>query len=300
MPARVAAELPMRRGPSTPPPLAGELIPGGSAGTLSPQDLEQLRQAVQRLENPSFGARVASVVGTPVEKLLGFLPRRANTVITYAARKAIGAALRVSLTTMDTRVKPEGARKSSDWWHLGATAATGAVGGAFGLTALAVELPLTTTIMLRSIADIARSEGADLTDPAVRLECVRVLAMGGNSPTDDATEVGYYAAREAMSRMVSDAASHVARHGLQKEGAPVLVGLVKAIAERYSIQVSEKAAAQWVPILGALGGATVNSVFTDHFQSMARGHFIVRRLERLHGPETVRRAYLALAALLAD
>ena len=155
----------MRRGPSTPPPLAGELIPGGSAGTLSPQDLEQLRQAVQRLENPSFGARVASVVGTPVEKLLGFLPRRANTVITYAARKAIGAALRVSLTTMDTRVKPEGVRKSSDWWHLGATAATGAVGGAFGLTALAVELPLTTTIMLRSIADIARSHGEDLRMP---------------------------------------------------------------------------------------------------------------------------------------
>jgi hypothetical protein len=165
---------------------------------------------------------------------------------------------------------------------------------------LAVELPLTTTIMLRSIADIARSEGADLSDPAVRLDCVRVLAMGGNAPSDDAAEVGYYAAREAMSRMVSDAATHVGRHGLQKEGAPVLVGLVKAIAERYSIQVSEKAAAQWMPVLGALGGATVNSIFTDHFQSMARGHFIVRRLEALHGPETVRTAYQAIAALLAD
>jgi hypothetical protein len=281
-------------------PLAGELIRAGSAGTLGPQDLEQLRQAVQRLEHPSFGARVANMVGAPVEKLIGFLPKRANAVIGFAARKAIGAALRVSLTTMDTRAKPEGARKSSDWWHLGATAATGAVGGAFGLTALAVELPLTTTIMLRSIADIARSEGADLSDPAVRLDCVRVLAMGGNAPSDDAAEVGYYAAREAMSRMVSDAATHVGRHGLQKEGAPVLVGLVKAIAERYSIQVSEKAAAQWMPVLGALGGATVNSIFTDHFQSMARGHFIVRRLEALHGPETVRTAYQAIAALLAD
>lgn len=285
---------------ATPPPLAGELIRAGSAGTLSPQDLEQLRQAVQKLEHPSFGARVANLVGTPVEKLIGFLPKRANAVIVFAARKAIGAALRVALTTLDSRARPEGARKSSDWWHLGATAATGAVGGAFGLAALAVELPLTTTIMLRSIADIARSEGADLTNPAVRLECVRVLAMGGNSPSDDATEVGYYAAREAMSRMVSDAATHVARHGLQKEGAPVLVGLVKAIAERYSLQVSEKAAAQWVPVLGALGGATVNSVFMDHFQSMARGHFIVRRLESLHGPEVVHTAYQALATLLAD
>lgn len=280
--------------------LVGELLPAGSAGTLGPQDLEQLREAVRRLEHPSFGARVAHLVGAPVEKLIGFLPRRANAVIAFAARKAIGAALRVSLTTMDTRARAGGVRKSSDWWHLGATAATGAVGGAFGLTALAIELPLTTTIMLRSIADIARSEGADLSDPAVRLDCVRVLAMGGNASSDDAAEVGYYAAREAMSRMVSDAARYVAHHGVQKESAPVLVGLVKAIAERYSIQVSEKAAAQWMPVLGAIGGATLNSVFMDHFQSMARGHFIVRRLERLHGPEAVRTAYQAIARLLAD
>jgi hypothetical protein len=283
----------------TPPPLAGELIPAGHAGTLGPHDLELLRQAVHRLERPSFGARVASLAGTPLEKLVGLLPRRANAVIGFATRKAIGAALRVALTTLDTRARPAGLRSSADRWHLGATAATGAVGGAFGVAALALELPLTTTIMLRSIADIARSEGADLDDPAVRLECVRVLAMGGNAGSDDAADVGYYAAREAMSRMVSDAASHLARHGLQKEGAPVLVGLVRAIAERYSIQVSQKAAAQWVPVLGALGGATVNSIFMDHFQSMARGHFIVRRLESLHGPDTVRRAYQALAALLA-
>ncbi|TAA39652.1 EcsC family protein [Pseudoxanthomonas winnipegensis] len=281
-------------------PLVGELIPAGQAGTLGPHELEQLRQAVRRLEHPSFGARVANLVGAPVERLVGFLPRRAHALIAAATRKAIGAALRLSLITLDTRVPAEGARKSSDWWHLGATSATGAFGGAFGLTALAIELPLTTTIMLRSIADIARSEGADLNDPAVRLECVRVLAMGGPSSADDAAEVGYYAAREAMSRMVADAATHVARHGLQKEGAPVLVGLVKAIAERYSIQVSEKAAAQWMPVLGALGGATVNAVFTDHFQSMARGHFVVRRLERLHGPETVRVAYEALARLMEE
>jgi hypothetical protein len=35
----------------------------------------------------------------------------------------------------------------------------------------------------------------------------------------------------------------------------------------------------------------INSLFIDHFQDMGRGHFIVRRLERLHGPEEVRRLY---------
>ena len=44
--------------------------------------------------------------------------------------------------------------------------------------------------------------------------------------------------------------------------------------------MSEKLAAQAAPILGAIGGAAVNAAFADHFQTLARGHFIVRRLER--------------------
>jgi hypothetical protein len=40
---------------------------------------------------------------------------------------------------------------------------------------LPIELPVSTVIMLRSIADIARSEGEDLSDPR-RLPCVQVFA----------------------------------------------------------------------------------------------------------------------------
>jgi hypothetical protein len=35
----------------------------------------------------------------------------------------------------------------------------------------------------------------------------------------------------------------------------------------------------------------INYVFIDHFQSMAKGHFTVRRLERTYGAEVVKRAY---------
>jgi hypothetical protein len=58
--------------------------------------------------------------------------------------------------------------------------------------------------------------------------------------------------------------------------------------------VSEKAAAQAVPAIGAVGGALINLVFIDHFQDMARGHFTVRRLERKYDPATVKAAYVAL------
>jgi hypothetical protein len=35
----------------------------------------------------------------------------------------------------------------------------------------------------------------------------------------------------------------------------------------------------------------INVLFVDHFQEMARGHFIVRRLERTYDPQLVRVEY---------
>jgi hypothetical protein len=37
-------------------------------------------------------------------------------------------------------------------------------------------------------------------------------------------------------------------------------------------------------------------LFIDHFQDMARGHFIVRRLEREYGEEEIRKRYEQLLA----
>ncbi len=55
--------------------------------------------------------------------------------------------------------------------------------------------------------------------------------------------------------------------------------------------MSEKAAAQAVPLIGAAGGALINTIFIDHFQNMARGHFIIRRLERLYDQGIIRQEY---------
>ena len=82
-----------------------------------------------------------------------------------------------------------------------------------------------------------------------------------------------------------------AEKGLAQEGAPALVRLITVIATRFGIVVSEKAAAQAVPIIGGVGGAVINTLFIDHFQLMARGHFTVRRCERAYGVEIVRDAY---------
>jgi hypothetical protein len=94
--------------------------------------------------------------------------------------------------------------------------------------------------------------------------------------------------------MDSEAAAHVTKMGVSQKGAPAIVRLITQVASRFSIVVSEKAAAQAVPLVGAVGGAAINSLFIDHFQDMGRGHFIVRRLERIHGQEVVRRLYDAI------
>jgi hypothetical protein len=148
--------------------------------------------------------------------------------------------------------------------------------------------------MLRSIADVARSEGEKIKALETKLACLEVFALGGNSRIDDAAETGYYAVRVALAKALSEAAKYIAEKGLVNESAPAIVRFIAAIAARFGVVVSEKAAAQAVPAIGAAGGAIINTVFIDHFQDMARGHFIVRRLERKYGEKTVRREYEAM------
>ncbi len=100
--------------------------------------------------------------------------------------------------------------KPSNLLHKFAVATTGAAGGAFGLFALPVELPVTTTLMFRSICDMARSEGEDLTSIDTQLQCLTVLGMGGTSTADDDADFGYFIMRGALAQAVSKASSEIA------------------------------------------------------------------------------------------
>jgi hypothetical protein len=254
---------------------------------LTASELEQLRQAKELLENPSLAARVTDIVGKPMDKAMSLLPPRAADSVQRTVHRALERALDVALST----TRSASSTNSRDRLHKLAGAASGAVGGFFGLPGLTIELPVTTVIMLRSIGDIARSEGHDLRDYETRLACLEVFALGGTSSKDDASETGYFAVRAAMASLVGDAVQHVAARGAASRTAPVLVRLVDKIASRFGIVVQEKVALEMFPVVGAASGALINTVFIDHFQNAARGHFIVRRLEQVHGADEVRTAY---------
>jgi hypothetical protein len=123
--------------------------------------------------------------------------------------------------------------------HRALATASGAAGGTFGLAALPVELPVSTVIMLRSIADIARSEGEDLHDPKTALACVEVFALGGRTGSSDASESGYFAVRGVLAKTVSEAARFVAERGIVREGGPVLLKFVMQVAARFGVVVSQ-------------------------------------------------------------
>ncbi|WP_027856303.1 EcsC family protein [Marinobacterium jannaschii] len=258
--------------------------------TLKDDERAQLAYARQLLENPGLAARLSDLIGSPVEGLIKNLPTEWRNGLNRNVQRALEKALDAALMTIDEKREVA----ASPLRHKLMVGASGALGGAFGLGALAIELPISTTLILRSIADIARSEGEDLSDPQVRMACLEVFALGGRSSSDDGAESGYLAVRAALARAVSDASGFVASHKVAKGSTPVMVKLLSEVASRFGISVSQKAAAQAVPIVGGAGGALINTLFMDHFQDMARGHFIVRQLERSYGEAVVRQAYQSL------
>lgn len=261
-------------------------------------DLAALAAAHRALEHPSFAARATELLGVPLELGLKRLPTGWQNKVQEVSQSALAYALDAALKTLDDTPPrhPGLARKL----HKLAVAMTGGAGGALGFVTLALELPVTTGIMLRAIADSARAEGEDMRSPEARLACIEVFALGGPRRGDDAAETGYFAVRIALAQQVAKAAEHILQRGVAEPGAPAVLRLITRVAQRFSVQVSEKLAAEAVPLVGALGGATINVVFIDHFQSMARGHFAVRRLERSYGAASVRARYEALGGPAAD
>ncbi len=272
--------------------------------TLSAQEREFLTAAADYLERPTFLMRIAGLAGKPAEALLAALPDRAHALVAQATSKALSNALDWAVRSIPETSQPartpdiplgQQGRLSSRL-HTALSATTGAVGGFFGLPALPIELPATTVVMLRSIAEIAVQHGADLRDPLVRLQCLSVFSFG--APAVETMESAYFTGRLGLAIAVKDAAAFVSAHtarqiseALAGGTAPMLIRLINQIAARFQIVVTEKVLAQAVPLVGAASGALVNAAFSDHFNNVARFHFGIVALEQKYGQPAVEAAY---------
>lgn len=257
-------------------------LPGPA--TLPAPAQAELEAAVVVLEGVSLPVRLAAIVGSSVEALKRSLPTPAQKALDAAVRRALEIALKVAVRS---RPGHNPTRLPQRWLHRGMLAASGAGGGALGLPGTVLELPVSTTLLLRQIAAIAAEQGEDLRDPAVQAECLKVFALGGRDAADDQAESGYFAMRLALAETLKGAVG--------RSIGQVLPGFIGIIASRFGAPVAVKLSAQAAPVVGAAAGMAVNLAFLEHFRAIATAHFTVRRLERQYGATLVRRAYEALA-----
>lgn len=252
--------------------------------------------------------KLADLVGKPAEMLVKAAPKQLSVITNVALRNCMGwAADTIPVTAGQESFSV--ALAGSAWsgvFHQMAAGMAGAVGGVFGFAGLAVELPVTTGIMLRSIASIAAEFGEDLSDPKVLLECLAVFAYGGPSSSDDEMNSSFLTMRVAMATLIKNAAVFIGGKGpaaiaaavAAGGAAPPLVKLIATVAARFEVAVTEKFVAQSLPIIGAVSGAGINAAFAGYFNSVARYHFGIKQMEERFGESTVKAAYEAERALL--
>ena len=131
-------------------------------------ELHDLRIAKSKLEYPSLTAKIADLIGKPIEAGFKLLPRDWNEKVADIAQAALLKGLEFAVRTMGEIE----AKRSQDWIHKLLVTSSGVAGGAVGLASVPIELPISTTIILRSIADIARSEGYKVSMLEVKLACL--------------------------------------------------------------------------------------------------------------------------------
>jgi hypothetical protein len=247
------------------------------ASFLTPQEQEQLwRAAIIMADSRGFLLRLTAMFGRRIEALRTSLSqtgeRIGGTAWTSLVERAqdliedtLWSSYRYATFGLDAApgfARPKQPR--SNRLHRLATAASGAASGFAGFPGMVFDIPFTTMTILRSIAEVARDSGEDLSAEHTRRACLEVLAFGGPGGADDETELGYWATRLGVNHLTINV-------------------LIKSAAGRFGLVLSDKLMAQAVPVAGALTGGLLNYAFTEYYQNVARVHFCLRALERRTG-----------------
>ncbi|KJZ20895.1 EcsC family protein [Loktanella sp. S4079] len=214
--------------------------------------------------------KAISTVGGQVEDGLKMLPAGFRNQVEIAARKALEHSYTVAAKSRGGLGRSVG----SDRVHKALSTVSGAIGGLGGLPTALAELPVATTVIFRAVLHVAESYGEDPDAVETRVACLAVFGSGGPGEQDDGLDTAFIGARLGL----SGAAVH---------------GFIRKVAPQFAAVMSQKLAAQTVPILGAAAGAGTNYAFVDYYVSLAHVHFGLRKLGRIHGDAQVTEAFHA-------
>ncbi len=223
--------------------------------TTVPPDVEEEIRAFARTYNAASGPgmQVLNLLGGQAENLLERLPASMRDGLGEATERALVIAFDAAQSSRQ-RVPDQ-----APWLNTAVATAMGAAGGFGGLPTALVELPVTTTVLLRTIQGAAVEQGFDPQTESVRFDCLRVFGSAGPLAHDDGADLGFLSVRLALTG-----------GAMQK--------MIATVAPRLGAALGQKLAAQTVPVLGAVAGAATNYAFTSYYQNMAHVHFGLRRL----------------------
>lgn len=214
-------------------------------------ELDQLAAHYRAAGGPAV--QMLNMLGGKAEGLLDKLPNDVRAGLGAATEQALKLAMETAQTTR--RAVPD----QKPWVNTAVTTAMGAAGGVGGLPSALIELPATTTMLLRSIQGVAADHGFDPAAENVKFDCIRVFAAAGPLDADDGADLGFLSVRLTLSG-----------GAMQK--------LIATVAPKLAAVLGQKLAAQTVPVLGAVAGAGTNYVYTRYYQQIAHVHFGLRRL----------------------
>ncbi|WP_299108506.1 EcsC family protein [uncultured Winogradskyella sp.] len=272
--------------------------------SISPEDKDALVQAKSDMHNLSWAIRNVNKVGNTVETGVKFVPEKILLKVQKMTESVLIKIVKANLLTIQ---KHKTFKKPSKNTYKGIVTGTGVISGffgsstGFGTAIFASEVTLTTKFLMRTIMDIARSEGEDIYTLEGQMACLQVFALGGGSKNDDDLEASYYTTRLALNSTINNVSASGIKITLDSlaKGAGVLgsnaIGnFLSKIATRLSLLISEKFLAQAVPVIGAIGGGGLNYVFVNHFQKMATAYFTIRRLERKYGEAEIKSVFQSI------
>lgn len=211
------------------------------------------RLAAQYSAAGGIGIQLLNLLGAKAESLMEALPAPVRANLETGTEHALRMAMQAAQSSR--RAVPD----QSTWVNTAVTTAMGAAGGFGGLPSAMVELPATTTVLLRAIQGVAAQHDFDPDSAGVQFDCIRVFAAAGPLARDDGADLGFLTLRVTLS-------------------GGAVNRLIAAVAPRFATVLGQKLAAQTVPVLGAVAGATVNYVYTSYYQEIAHVHFGLRRL----------------------
>lgn len=199
------------------------------------------------------GIHLLNILGGKAEGLVDRLPAPIRDNLNNGTEVALRAAMQAAQGSR------RAVRDQPGWVNTAVTTAMGAAGGFGGLPSAMVELPVTTTVLLRAIQGVSQEHGFDPDSQGVQFDCIRVFAAAGPMAQDDGADLGFLTLRLSMT-------------------GGAVNRLIAAVAPRFAAVLGQKLAAQTVPLLGAVAGASVNYVYTSYYQEIAHVHFGLRRL----------------------